>query len=184
MSPFQLRRAVAALRGGGIVAYPTEAVFGLGCDPLQPDAVARLLALKGRGARKGFILIATEFAQVAPFVNLPDQERVQKILATWPGPHTWVFEAAPDVPSWLTGGRETIAVRVTAHPTASALCRSFGGPLISTSANRTGLRPARSPLAVRCQLPAGVDLVLHAPLGGLDRPTSIRDARTGATLRP
>jgi len=183
LSPFRLRRAGTILRQGGIVAYPTEAVFGLGCAPLHPAAVERLLALKGRAARKGFILIAADFAQIEPFVRPPDADSMSRILSTWPGPHTWVFEAAPGVPHWLTGGRDSIAVRVTAHPAAASLCRAFGGALVSTSANRSGQPPARSPLAVRRQLPKGIDSILHAPLGGLARPTSIRDARTGATLR-
>lgn len=183
MSPFALRRAAQVLRSGGIVAYPTEAVYGLGCDPLQPGAVERLLELKGRAAAKGLILIAADFAQLAPYVRLPDSTQMKPVLATWPGPHTWIFDAAAGLPWWLTGGRDSIAVRVTAHPGAAALCRAFGGALVSTSANRSGQRAARSPLAVRRQLPRGIDLILCGPLGGAARPTTIRDARSGALLR-
>ena len=183
MSPFALRRAAGVLRNGGILAYPTEAVYGLGCDPLNPAAVDRLLVLKGRAAAKGLILIAADFGQLAPFVRLPDKDRMAAIEASWPGPNTWIFEAADATPWWLTGGRDTIAVRVTAHAGAAALCRAFGGALVSTSANRAGLRPARSPLEVRHQLPRGIDLILSGTLGGAARPTRIRDARTGATLR-
>lgn len=183
MSPFALRLAARALRAGGIVAYPTEAVYGLGCDPLRADAVARLIALKGRPSAKGLILIGAGLAQLAPFVNAPGNGMMRRVMASWPGPHTWVFDAAPDAPRWLTGGRDTIAVRVTAHPAAAALCRAFGGALVSTSANRTGLPPARSPLSVRRQIPRGIDVILHADLGGLARPTAIQDARTGRFLR-
>lgn len=183
MSPFALRRAVRALRAGGIVAYPTEAVYGLGCDPLRAETVERLLELKGRASAKGLILIGAEFAQLAPFVRKPANVQMRRVMASWPGPHTWVFDAAAGVPWWLSGGRETIAVRVTAHPVAAALCRAFGGALVSTSANRTGLPPARSPLAVRRQIPRGIDTILHAPLGGLERPTTIQDARNGLLLR-
>lgn len=183
MSPFALRRAAATLRHGGILAYPTEAVYGLGCDPLNPVAVDRLLTLKGRAAAKGLILIAAEFDQLAPFVRLPDAARMAIVEAGWPGPNTWIFDAAEAAPWWLTGGRDSIAVRVTAHPGAAALCLAFGGALVSTSANRSGLSPARSPLAVRRHFGERLDFILNGPLGGAGRPTPIRDARTGATLR-
>lgn len=183
MSPFALRLAVRALRAGGIVAYPTEAVYGLGCDPLRAGTVERLLALKGRASAKGLILIGAEFAQLAPFVSEPGNDLMRRVTASWPGPHTWVFDAAPGVPWWIRGRHGTVAVRVTAHPVSAALCRAFGGALVSTSANRAGLPPARSPLAVRRQIPRGVDAILHAELGGLARPTTIQDARTGLLLR-
>lgn len=184
MTPFSLRRAALVLRAGGIVAYPTEAVFGLGCDPLNPGAVERLLTLKGRAAAKGFILVGADYAQLAPYVSSPEANLMRRVMQSWPGPHTWVFDATAATPWWLTGGRDTIAVRVTAHPAAAALCRAFGGALVSTSANRSGLQPALSPLAVRRQFTSGVDLIVHENLGGLARPTSIRDARSGVTLRP
>jgi L-threonylcarbamoyladenylate synthase len=183
VSPFRLRQAVRVLRGGGIVAYPTEGVYGLGCDPLDGAAVTRLLALKGRSRRKGLILIAEAFERVRPFLGALEPDLEAAARADWPGPVTWVLPAAPATPSWLTGGRPTLAVRVTAHPLAAALCRAFGGPLVSTSANRSGARPARSPLAVRRQLGDAVDLVLHGALGGLRGPTPIRDGASGRLLR-
>lgn len=166
-----------------MVAYPTEAVFGLGCDPLDGAAVDRLLALKGRPAAKGLILIAAAFQQILPFVEPLDPALTAHIQATWPGPVTWLLPARPAVPHWLRGGHDTIAVRVTAHPPAAALCETFGGALVSTSANRAGHPPARSPLAVRRTFGDGLDYILHAPLGGLLRPTEIRDGRTGAVVR-
>ena len=183
MSPFLLRRAVRVLRGGGIVAYPTEGVYGLGCDPLDGVAVGRLLALKGRSRRKGLIMIAERFERLRPLVGALDPDLEAAARADWPGPVTWVLPAAPATPSWLTGGRPTLAVRVTAHPLAAALCRAFGRPLVSTSANRSGARPARSPLAVRRQLGDAVDLILHGALGGLRGPTPIRDGASGRLLR-
>ncbi len=125
MSPFRLRHAVRLLRGGGIVAYPTEGVYGLGCDPLDGAAVTRLLALKGRSRRKGLILIAASFERVRPFLAPLDPELEAAARADWPGPVTWVLPAAPATPAWLTGGRQTLAVRVTAHPVAAALCREL-----------------------------------------------------------
>jgi L-threonylcarbamoyladenylate synthase len=183
VSPFRLRLAARVLRAGGIVAYPTEGVYGLGCDPLDPRAVQRLLELKGRSARKGLILIAADFAQVRPFLQPLDKRLSRRLRDGWPGPVTWVLPAAPAIPTWLTGGRGTVAVRVTAHPVAAALCRSFGRALVSTSANRSGRRPARSALAVRRLFGDAVDQVLHGRLGGLRGPTPIRDGTTGLLLR-
>ena len=181
--PFQLRRAAQVLHAGGVIAYPTEAVYGLGCDPLDPDAVHRLLALKGRAAAKGVILIAADLDQLAPYLAPVDPEARERAEASWPGPVTWVWPARPEVPAWLTGGRDTLAVRVTDHAPSAALCHAFGGPLVSTSANRAGRAPARSPLDVRCAFPRGVDLIVHGPLGGRGRVSAIRDVRTGAVLR-
>jgi L-threonylcarbamoyladenylate synthase len=174
---FQLREAVRRLRRGGIVAYPTEAVYGLGCDPLNGPAVKQLLALKGRPASKGLILVAAGLHQLRSYLALSQTEIPDEVLASWPGPHTWLLPAAPFVPWWITGGHHRIAVRVTAHPVAAELCRRFGGPLVSTSANVTDRPPARNPLQVRLRCP-GSDLILHGATGSLDNPTPIRDALT------
>ncbi|MCB1762045.1 MAG: L-threonylcarbamoyladenylate synthase [Gammaproteobacteria bacterium] len=183
IQPWKLRQATRVILGGGIIAYPTEAVYGLGCDPLDGAAVQRLLLLKGRQLHKGLILIAADFAQLRPFVAPLDRQMMQPVLQSWPGPNTWIVPAAEHLPHWLTGGRETLAVRVTNHPIAAALCRNSQMPLVSTSANPSGFRPARSALSVRRIFPSGIDLIVHGPLGALDRPTRIRDARSGATIR-
>ncbi|MDG4868033.1 L-threonylcarbamoyladenylate synthase [Guyparkeria sp. 1SP6A2] len=148
ISPFLLREVARHLDQGGLIAYPTEAVFGLGCDPLDPLAVMRLLALKQRDPAKGLILIADSAEMLQPFaaVSGADWER---IAADWPAPRTVIVPAAEGVPDWLTGGRDEIALRVPAHPTARAISRAFGGPIVSTSANRSGHPPARSALAAR-----------------------------------
>jgi len=181
--PFQIRQAVHTARAGGIIAYPTEAVYGLGCDPLNAGAVLRLLELKARPASKGLILVAAEFAQLAPYLQPLAEDLKANVDASWPGPITWLLPARPEVPVWLRGRHETLAVRVSAHRAVTALCREFGGPLVSTSANRSGQAPARSPLAVRRIFGEDVDYVLHGPLGGLDRPTEIRDGATGHVVR-
>ncbi len=180
---FRLRRYSALLSVGGVIGYPTEAVYGLGCDPRCLDAVGRLLALKGRSARKGLILIAPEAGWLAEYMAPLNEVMMARMMASWPGPVTWVVPAAARVPAWLTGGRETIALRVTAHPIASALCRAFGGVLVSTSANRAGGAPARTALRTRLLFGPDLDAVVPGKLGGLDRPTPIFDARSGAILR-
>jgi L-threonylcarbamoyladenylate synthase len=184
MSPFKLRLAARLLRAGGVVAYPTEGVYGLGCDPLDGVAVETVLRFKGRSRRKGLILIAADFEQVAPFLApLRDPKLRKRLALDWPGPVTWVLPAGWAVPSWLTGGRDTLAVRVTAHAGAAALCRTFGRALVSTSANRSGGVPARSALRVRRLFGDAVDMILHGPLGGLMGPTPIREGTSGELLR-
>lgn len=168
---------------GGLIAYPTEAVYGLGCLADRGDAVARLLALKHRSWRKGLLLIGATLEQLERFVLLPPEPRRGEVLASWPGPVTWVLAARPGVPRWISGGRPTVAVRLTAHALARALCERVGHALVSTSANVSSREPLRDPLRVRRQLGGALDYVLAGELGGLTRPTVIKDARTGRVLR-
>jgi L-threonylcarbamoyladenylate synthase len=107
----------------------------------------------------------------------------QRLDSTWPGPVTWLLPARRDTPRWLRGQHASIAVRVTAHPLAAALCRAFGGPIVSTSANASGRPPARTGVQARLRCPAA-DVFVAGATGGLARPSSIRDAVTGAELRP
>lgn len=187
-SPFGLRLAAQALAAGEILAYPTEAIFGLGCDPLDARAVRRILAIKRRPEHKGLILIAADLDALWPFILPLEPARMAEIEASWPGPNTWLLPARPETPTWLTGAHETIAVRIPDHPIARALCAAWagygGGALVSTSANIAARAPARTALDVRHRLPKGPDLILNARCGGNPRPSLIRDARTGRVLRP
>ncbi len=180
----RLRLASHWIRRGGVVAYPTEAVYGLGCDPWNENAVRRILAMKQRPEAKGLILIAASLEQLTPFVSLLEPERMEVILATWPGPHTWLLPARPQTPAWLRGAHGTLAVRVTAHPLAAALCRAAGLALVSTSANRAGRHPARTALEVRLRLGKAPDYLLNGTCGGRSQCSSSRDGRSGLLLRP
>ena len=180
----RIRLAVRCIRRGGVLAYPTEAVYGLGCNPWNEQAVRRLLVIKQRALAKGLILIAATADDLWPFVERLPAERMDSILATWPGPHTWLLPARSTTPRWLTGCFDTLAVRVTAHPLAAALCRAYGGAIVSTSANRAARAPARDSLRVRLALGNRLDYILVGPCGGADRPSQIRDGRTGHVLRP
>jgi len=180
---WRLHLAAHCFHVGGLIAYPTEAVFGLGCDPLDGEAVERLLALKQRPVDKGLILIAADFAQLAPYIESLPAPALAKVMQSWPGPTTWLFPAGPRTPQWLTGSHPTLAVRVTAHPLAAALCRSCGSALVSTSANISNRSPARNALGIYTRFGTRLDYVLHGAVGSLGRPTSIRDALSGRLIR-
>ena len=165
------------------MAYPTEGVYGLGCDPQNAAAVLRLLSIKDRPVEKGLIVIASNRAQLAGYV-CPDSEMEQRIARTWPGPTTWLLPAGPLARPWLTGRSALLAVRVSAHPVAAALCRAFGAPIVSTSANLSGKPPARSALAVRKALGShGLDFLVPGKIGAQSGPTEIRHGRSGAVMR-
>ncbi len=170
------------MRAGGVIAYPTEAVFGLGCDPGCDEALRRILSIKARPGGAGFILIAADWAQLAGWIA-PSAAEAARLRAPTPAPTTWVVTADRRASMVVTGGRRTIAVRLTQHPVASALCRAAGTPLISTSANRHGRRPARTALEARRWFGAQIDFVVSGEIGGLARPTEIREARSGKVIR-
>jgi len=173
------------VRGGGVLAYPTEAVYGLGCDPHDRAAFDRLFALKGRPATQGVLLIAADFDQIAPYIDLAavPEAVLADVRASWPGPHTWIFPRSERVPAWVAGAHAGIALRVTAHAPAAALCRAFGAPLVSTSANPHGEPPARDVATLERYFGDRLDGALEAALGGQERPTTIRDALSGAIIR-
>ncbi len=181
--PQGLAAALRALRQGGVVAYPTEGVWGLGCAPRNRAACLRLLKLKRRRVDKGLILIAADFAQLRPYLAPLTNQELAPALKTWPGPHTWIIPASRRAPRWITGRHAGIAVRVTAHPVAAALCRAHGGALVSTSANRAGRPAARSAFETRLRLGREIDALVPGATGGLSKPTPIRDLRTGKQVR-
>ena len=183
MTGWRHRRAVTALRAGGIVAYPTESVYGLGCDPFDRGAVARVFAVKRRPARKRFILIASDRRQLEPLVDV-DAPGVSEFASRyWPGPVTLVAPARDGAPSWLLDADGTLATRVTSHPVARDLCAKFRGPLVSTSANRAGRPPARDAWRVRVAFGTDIDCYVAGSVGGLASPTRIIDVRDGRTIR-
>ena len=167
---------------GGIIAYPTESVYGLGCDPLNPEAVLRLLALKQRAIEKGLIVIAANIEQIAAYIDVNDEQLLAAARSTWPGPITWLLTPRDEIPDWLTGGHALLAVRITQHPVAAALCR-LTGPLVSTSANIHHRAPARTNLQVRRYFGRQLDTIVPGEVGGLRAPTEIRNGRTGETIR-
>lgn len=183
MSSNQINEAVYILQQGGVIAYPTEAVYGLGCDPANHKAVKKILELKQRDRNKGLILIAADFEQLSPFLEEIDESLKERVHATWPGPVTWLWPAKSGVSIWLRGEHTTIAIRVTDHPLVVELCRTFGGALVSTSANISGKPPARNAEQVQAQFKDQLDYILEGEVGGLAKPSQIRDVVTGKVLR-
>jgi len=168
-----LRKLADYLKHGGLIAYPTESCYGLGCDPNNRRAVLRLLKLKQRPQRKGLILIASHYHQLARYLQplTPDQRR--QLQEAGAQAVTYLIPVKPSCPRWLRGAHETLAVRMTAHPFAKNLCRSVGSALVSTSANRSGQRPAKT--YAQCRRLFGRKVwVLPGRVGKRKKPSTIR----------
>ena len=175
-------RAADVLLRGGVIAYPTEGVFGLGCLPSDPEAVARVLDIKQRDASKGLILIAANADQFAGWIALPDGAALPDPDPTHP--ITWIVPPGPSVTPLLRGGHASIAVRITINPTARALCLAVDSPLVSTSANLSGKPVARNKNVLQRQFGSVVDYVVPGDCGPASGPSEIRDFLSGNILRP
>jgi len=178
----QITQAVHSINQGEVIAYPTEAVYGLGCDPFNHKAVENLFHVKQRPMAKGVILVAASVEQIEDWVDLIGAEWQQQVLDTWPGPVTWVLPLKKPMPDWITGGRNTVAIRVSNHPVVQELCQQFGGPIVSTSANITNHLPAKSCKEVASEFEDTL-FCISAELGELSKPTQIMDALSGKVLR-
>ncbi len=168
---------------GGVVAYPTEAVFGIGCRPADAAACERVLEIKGRESAKGLILVTDDLARIAFWLEPIAAQSQARAEATWPGPHTWLWPARSSCPPWLRGSHTRLAVRVSADPNVRALCAAAGSALVSTSANRSGEAPCRDAACVMNVFPAELDAILDRPCGGLGQPSTIRDVVSGEWVR-
>lgn len=178
----RIHAAARALNRGEVVAYPTEAVWGLGCDPFNPAAVYRILELKQRPLAKGVILVAASMEQLAPYLEGLSPSQLDTLANSWPGPNTWVIPDNGYCPNWVRGAHTSLAVRVSAHSGVEALCTAFGGPIVSTSANPATMPPARTGWQARNYFGPAVH---YAPgrVGQQQQPTQIRNLITGQTLR-
>lgn len=209
MSGTLLEQAVICLKNGDVIATPTESVFGLSCDPDNAAAVEKLLTLKHRDITKGLILVSDDLSHLLPYIYPLTNMQQQKVLATWPGPVTWLVPKAASLANWISGEHDTVAVRVTAHPLLRQLCAAFGKPLISTSANVSNALPAKTADEVRMAFvnektlirPSGILpcfpekeilrskddrillYILDGNVGEEARPTQIRDLMTDHILR-
>ena len=184
-SPWHLTCATQTLAMGGVIAYPTEAVWGLGCDPWSQLAVDRLLKLKQRPMHKGLILVASQWSQFQPLVEALSDHQIEQLNRSWPGPTTWLI---PDpkgwVPPWIKGQHSSVALRVSAHPLVVALCDRFNSPIVSTSANLAGRQPARSRLHIARTFGDQLDYVVNGELGQSKQPSQVKDLVSGQIVRP
>lgn len=184
LNGWNVTQAANSLLNGEVLAYPTEAVWGLGCDPENKAATLRLLQIKNRPVAKGLILVAGSVEQIVDLLDPLTPSQRKRMLATWPGPNTWLV---PDynqlIPGWIKGEHDSVAVRVSAHPLVVALCLRFGGPLVSTSANKAGQRPAKTALQVVKHMGREIDGMLHGRLGEGAKPSRIIDLLSGQILR-
>lgn len=184
MGKNNIQIACSLLKNGGIVAYPTESVWGLGCDPFNESAVQRILELKKRSLDKGLILVAGEFEQLEELIAPLSEQFLDRLRNSWPGPTTWLI---PDplncFPNWIKGQHSSVAIRISAHPIVSALCRRFGRPIVSTSANSSGEREIKSKSELKGQFGVNIDYIVNGKLGGNDSASTIKDLTTNKVLR-
>jgi L-threonylcarbamoyladenylate synthase len=173
--------AASVCNQGGVIAYPTESVFGLGCNPDDLTAVEKLLALKNRPVEKGLILIAAHIEQLQPYI-IASNTAMQRI-SSQTQPTTWLVKTSSYTPAWITGQHNKVAVRITQHPVARHLCAQLNYPLVSTSANPGGKPPARSGLQARIYFAHTVDYYVAGKVGALKNPTQIIDMETGKIIR-
>jgi L-threonylcarbamoyladenylate synthase len=174
------------LKSGGVIAYPTESIFGLGCDPNNRMAVQRILRLKGRPQRKGLILVADRLSKLHPYITPLSTTQTKTLQTSWQNtvrPHTWLVPAAKRCPKWLSGRHPTLAIRVSTHALTADLSKRSGMALVSTSANRSGCQPAKT--SRQCYRLFGHRVrVIHGMTGGAKRPSTIQDLQSGKIIRP
>ncbi len=171
------------IKSGGVVAYPTEACFGLGCDPANTNAVRRILAMKQRHWDKGLILVSDRVERALPYLAELSPDQLAQLGGKSDTPVSWVCPASSRVSRWVRGRFDTIAVRITSHPPTARLCREAGMVLVSTSANRAGQPPLKSARNVLKVFRGDVDLVVDEPIGRASRPSTIIDISSGEVLR-
>ena len=171
--------AADIVRDGGVIAYPTEGVFGFGCLPNNESAVRRILEIKQRDVAEGLILIGANLAQLQPWVadDVVIYGSDEKAI-------TWIVPASPTVPAWISGRHDGVAVRITHHPIAAALCMAAESAIVSTSANVSGKRPTRNGQDLRDEFAGQVDYIVPGECGSLAGTSEIRDLLSNRTLRP
>ncbi|MBT4520944.1 MAG: L-threonylcarbamoyladenylate synthase [Halieaceae bacterium] len=183
VTPLRVNQAITALDCSGVIACPTEAVWGLSCDPVDEMAVERLLQLKHRSPSKGLILVAADVAQLSALFDALPRPQYAKLTLSWPGPTTWLVPHRGLVPHWIHGDHDTVAIRVSSHPVVRALCWAWGGPLVSTSANPAHCQPPVELFQVRRYFANRLDYILPGAVGDSDRPTTIRDLNSDRIIR-
>lgn len=182
VSDFAIRLAAHHIRHGAVIAYPTDTVYGLGCDPLNTLALSRLNTLKNRAPGKGLILLAATLEQVDDFIELSDPAARQRLLSG-SQPTSWIVPAGKQLPRELTGGNDTIAVRITSSPVVSKLCQHLGHPLVSSSANPAGRTPATNSLQIHRWFQHDLASILIDDSTGTGKPSTLKHIHTQQIYR-
>lgn len=184
MTEIRPEQVAGSLRDGKLIAYPTEAVWGIGCDPFNHETVLRLLRLKHRPVEKGLLLVAAGMDQIDELLAPLTAEQLETLKESWPGHVTWLIpDPAELYPDWIRGEHATVAVRVSDHPVVQAICRAFDKPLVSTSANRAGAPEIRTLAELQRQFGATIDLIVTGSLGDRKQASEIRDLLSGKRIR-
>lgn len=183
VSEKQLNQAVGVINSGGVIVYPTESVYGLGCNPFNKIAVHKLLEIKQRNVNKGLLLIASHIRQILPLIKPIDANDLARALKTWPGHHTWIFPKSVLVPEWISGQYNSIAIRVSKHPVVIQLCQKSNSPLVSTSANVTNQNQLNSIKDIKSLFGDKIGYYLNASTGKEANPSTIHDAHTNTIVR-
>lgn len=171
------------LKASGVIAYPTETVWGLGCDPFNIEALERIIQIKRRDAHKGLILVAADIKQFDFLLSACSADDIKKMSDSWPGAVTWLVPHKHRVPQLVHGQFDTVAIRVSSHPLVQQLCTEFGGPIVSTSANFSGKPTVRCAVQARAVLGPYLDFILQGPVGLANAPSRIIDLRSGRVIR-
>ena len=183
-TPEVLETACAYLKSGKVISYPTEAVWGIGCDPFNETAVSRVLDLKHRQISKGLILVAASLEQISFLVEPLKEAQIALLKSSWPGPTTWLIPDHSDCfPSWIKGQYDSVAIRVSDHAVIKGLCLKFGGPIVSTSANVAGEPEIKDRKRIEYVFGDSIDYVVDGKLGNNHSTSEIRDLVTGERLR-
>jgi L-threonylcarbamoyladenylate synthase len=183
MVALRSRIASRILLGGGIIAYPTEGVWGLGCLPRNEQGARRILKIKGRSEAKGMILVAAKISQLSGYLEGLAQDQLDLLAESWPGPITWLVPDNGTAPSWIVGDHDTVALRVSAHPVVQTICVQTKSAMISTSANLAGRAPAKNSLLIRRNFGHLLDYIYPGELGRPGKPTEIRHLVDNCVIR-
>ncbi|MFT5112234.1 MAG: L-threonylcarbamoyladenylate synthase [Parasphingorhabdus sp.] len=183
MSSHIFRVAARTLRQGGVIGYPTESCYGLGCNPMHRRAAVSIIRLKRRSLSQGLLLVGAHIGHIKPYLSAEAMDMLEEPLQSWPGPFTWLLPASKRTPYWITGGRDCVAVRISANRTIQRLCRNFAGAIVSTSANPHGRPSAKTRSQVIRYFPDKLEMVVVGAIDGNPKPSQIKDARTGTILR-
>lgn len=179
-----IENACAVIAKGGVIIYPTESMYGLGCDPFNHAAVKKLLTIKKREENQGLILIAWDIEQLMTLIHHDYYNLLDNFIDGWPKNETWIFPKSSIVPKWISGANDSVAIRIPDHLVAKSICKEYGRPIVSTSANVSGMPPCITISEVESGFSKdSIDYFVPLPVGAYQRPSTIKDALTGITIR-